>query len=144
MSVLSDQQKLELNRQRLTAVRGAWKVEQTLARQNRGTRRWSVGQRAELLATGRVKGYEGHHMKSVKMYPQYAGNPQNIQLLTESEHLRAHNGNYHNPSNGYYNAQTKKMESFQQKELRPVPVMTLNMRYTESKRINRRHEIKRA
>lgn len=140
--MLSDQQKRERNRQRLFAVRGAWRTEQTLARQNRGTRRWSAGQREELLATGRVKGYEGHHMKSVKAYPQYAGNPKNIQLLTESEHLRAHNGNYKNQSNGYYNVRTRKMENFKQKELRPAPILPLKQGHSESRRIDRRHAMK--
>lgn len=30
---------------------------------------------------GKVKGYEGQHMKSAKAYPDYAGDSDNIQFL---------------------------------------------------------------
>ena len=44
------------------------------------SREWSESEIAELLATGKVKGYQGHHMKSVKGYPEFAGDPHNIQF----------------------------------------------------------------
>ncbi len=46
-------------------------------------------------------------MKSAEAYPDYAGDPDNIQFLIGrnmdvNEHLDAHNGNYQNLTNGYY------------------------------------------
>jgi hypothetical protein len=43
-------------------------------------RKWSVNELQELQNTGRVKGYHGHHMYSVKGYPERAGDPWNIQF----------------------------------------------------------------
>ena len=46
-------------------------------------------------------------MKSAEMYPEYQGDPGNIQFLTRAEHLEAHNGNWRNPTNWYFNPVTK-------------------------------------
>lgn len=51
------------------------------------------------MTTGKVKGYEGQHMKSAEAYPDKAGDPNNIQFLKGrnmdvNEHLDAHGGNY--------------------------------------------------
>ena len=88
---------------RSSAVRKAWKneVEQVM-RTGKGTRDWTTDQIDELLTTGKVKGYVGHHMKSVKGYPELAGDPTNIQFLTRQEHLLAHGGNWHNVTHGRY------------------------------------------
>ena len=56
----------------------------------------------ELLDTGKVKGFVGHHMKSVKGYPSLAGDPNNIQFLTRAEHLLAHGGNWRNITHGRF------------------------------------------
>ena len=56
----------------------------------------------EYLATGKVKGYQGHHMYSVKGYPSLAGNRYNIQFLTRQEHLQAHFGNFRNITRGRF------------------------------------------
>ena len=37
-------------------------------------------EKLELLQTGKVKGYEGQHMKSANEYPDFAGEPDNIQF----------------------------------------------------------------
>lgn len=50
----------------------------------------------------KVKGYVGHHMKSVKRYQNLAGDPDNIQFLTPKQHLLAHCGNWRNITNGRY------------------------------------------
>lgn len=89
---------------RSSAVKKAWKNE-LLDVQNGGSgisRVWSPEEQFELLATGKVKGYQGHHMKSVKGYPELAGDPNNIQFLTKAEHLAAHGGNWRNITHGRY------------------------------------------
>lgn len=92
---VSDSGVLVHNSCRSEAVRKAWKNEQALVRETgAGTRPWTEAQMKELLDTGKVKGFVGHHMKSVKGYPSLAGNPQNIQFLTPANHLRAHQGNW--------------------------------------------------
>lgn len=89
---------------RQSAVRKAWKEEQRLAIEGlRTSRRWLPKQLKELKETGHVKGFVGHHMKSAKEYPKLAGDPKNIQFLDEAEHLKAHNGDFHNPTHGRYN-----------------------------------------
>ena len=66
-------------------------------------------------------------MKSVSLYPEYAGEPCNIQFLTEEEHLYgAHQGNYHNLTNGYYDPYNKVMTEFEGEELPNVPEMDLS------------------
>jgi hypothetical protein len=66
---------------------------------------------------GRVKGYEGQHMKSATEYPDLAGSPANIQFLKGrnmdvNEHFDDHRGNYHNPTNGYYTLKNDSMTDF--------------------------------
>ena len=97
-------EKKALASKRASAVRQAWKNEYNNVRSG-GTgisREWSSAEMNELLTTGRVKGYQGHHMKSVKGYPELAGDPTNIQFLTRSEHLAAHGGNWRNITHGRY------------------------------------------
>ena len=85
------------------AVKKAWKNEQELVKTTgQGTRNWTPAQMKELLNTGKVKGFVGHHMKSVKGFPNLAGDPNNIQFLTRAEHLLAHGGNWQNITYGRY------------------------------------------
>lgn len=77
---MSREEKLQLNRDRQKAVRNAWNREKELVGKGKGTVDWSAEQQKELMETGRVKGYEGQHMKSVNEYPEYAGSADNIQL----------------------------------------------------------------
>ena len=90
--------------ERASAVRKAWKLEyEDVVNGGSGiSRTWSKSEINELLTTGKVKGYQGHHMKSVKGYPELAGDPHNIQFLTRSEHLRAHGGNFRNITHGFF------------------------------------------
>ena len=90
---------------RREAVRQAWKEEyETVKATGQGkTRIWSSDELDELLSTGRVKGYEGHHMYSVSAYPELAGDPNNIQFLTRQEHFAAHGFNWRNITNGWFN-----------------------------------------
>ena len=90
---------------RSEAVRKAWKLEADNVRNggNGITRTWTDAQKTELLNTGKVKGFVGHHMKSVKGYASLAGDPNNIQFLTRFEHLQAHLGNWRNITHGFFN-----------------------------------------
>lgn len=106
----SEYTKNQLNYRRSLGISRAWERERELVREGRGTRQWSVKEQKELLKTGRVKGYHGHHMKSVAKHPEHADNPKNVQFLDShkgnNEHLKAHHGDYRNESNGRYNVQT--------------------------------------
>ena len=55
--------------------------------------------------------YEGHHMLNVNEHPEYAGDWRNIQALSRSndEHIKAHQGDFSNNTNWYYNANTGKI-----------------------------------
>lgn len=132
-SNLSNEQKKQLSYQRQSAVRNAWKVEKGRVSEGFGTRNWTPSQQKEILERGAVKGYDGHHMKSVSKYPEYAGDPKNIQFLTETEHFEgAHQGSYHNLTNGYYDPETQTMNEFEGDELREVPVNELSEKYSHS------------
>lgn len=114
---MTREEKLQLNRDRQKAVRDAWSREKELVKEGRGTVAWTEEQQKEILDTGRVKGYEGQHMKSVSEYPEYAASADNIQLLTHEDHLAAHNygeekHGYRSPTNGYYDTSDKTMHSF--------------------------------
>ena len=97
-------EKKALASKRASAVRQAWKNEyNNVMEGGQGiSRKWTDSEIEQLLSTGKVKGYQGHHMKSVKGYPELAGDPTNIQFLTRSEHLAAHGGNWRNITHGRY------------------------------------------
>ncbi|HCB15036.1 MAG TPA: hypothetical protein DEP36_15930 [Gammaproteobacteria bacterium] len=68
---------------RRSAVRKAWAQEHKLVTMtSRGTRKWTPAEKQQLLKTGKVKGYEGHHINSVKTHPHLAGKPNNVMFLT--------------------------------------------------------------
>lgn len=84
-------------------MRKAWQNEVSLVQNTgRGTRNWKAMEIDELLTTGKVKGYNGYHMKSVNRYPELAGDQRNIQFLTRQEHFAAHGGNWRNITHGRY------------------------------------------
>ena len=121
----SNEDKKRLSYERQNAVRKAWKEERARVVNGQGTRKWSKEEQQQLMERGSVKGYEGHHMKSVSLYPQYAVDSHNIQFLSEEEHLQgAHGGNYHHLTNGYYDPETQSMNEFGD-ELGHVPVYDL-------------------
>lgn len=121
-----NEEKKRLANERQNAVRKAWKQERERVQEGKGTRKWTLEQQKEILDRGSVRGYEGHHMKSVSLYPEYAGEPKNIQFLTEDEHLYgAHKGNYHNLTNGYYDADNQTMVEFNGNEIRDIPEVDL-------------------
>lgn len=123
---LSNEEKKRISYQRQNAVRQAWKEEKNRVLEGYGTRKWTLNEQKELLERGAISGYTGHHMKSVSLYPEYAGNPKNIQFLSAEEHMYgAHEGSYHNLTNGYYNPETKTMNKFGD-ELEEIPVYELS------------------
>lgn len=86
---------------RARGVDRAWSAErQMVAETGTGTRRWTRAQKAELITTGRIKGYEGHHIFSVDRYPELAADPANVLFATRAEHLKMHNNNFRNPTTG--------------------------------------------
>ena len=85
-------------------VKKAWEQEKQRALNGEKlSRDWTPDEIAELKSTGKVKGYEGHHMKSVSKYPELASDPNNIQFLTRQEHFKAHDYNWRNATHGRYN-----------------------------------------
>lgn len=64
-------------------------------------------------------------MKSAAEYPEYQGDPDNIQFLTREEHLEAHKGSWQNPTNWYYNPETKEFVDFG--ENKPIPCAAINL-----------------
>lgn len=87
---------------RQRGVSEAWKAEVELVRKTGiGTHLWNADQRSELLLTGRVKGFEGHHINSATRYPALAGNGNNIKFVKgRIAHLQEHHGSFRNPTAG--------------------------------------------
>ncbi|MEQ1763638.1 MAG: RHS repeat-associated core domain-containing protein [Pyrinomonadaceae bacterium] len=79
----------------------AWKQEAELVRQTgEGTRPWTAEQKQQLLETGRVKGFQGHHINSVNGHPEQARDPSNVEFKTRPEHFDAHDNNWRNVTEG--------------------------------------------
>lgn len=87
---------------RRSAVREAWRMEkEIISNGGEGRRAWTEAEKKELLETGRVRGYEGHHINSVADNPDLAGNPNNIDFVQgRAEHLDRHGGDFRNPTSG--------------------------------------------
>jgi hypothetical protein len=84
---------------RWQAVQEAWAIERDLvATTGQGTRRWTPAEKQELVQTGRVEGYIGHHINSVKAFPELEPDPNNIAFV--DDHLAQHAGNWRNPTTG--------------------------------------------
>lgn len=119
-------------KERNKAIRLAWEREQKLVAEGKGTRDWSEDQQKDILDPDKGKAYdengrafEGQHMKSAAEYPEYQGDPDNIQFLTRDEHLAAHKGSWQNPTNWYYNPETKEFVDFG--ENKPNPCAAINL-----------------
>ena len=112
------------------AILAAWNKEQELVQKGKGTREWTPQQQQDILEKGKAyddngKSFEGQHMKSAEMYPEYQGEPGNIQFLTRAEHLEAHDGNWQNPTNWYYNPVTKEKFDFGDGPVIPCEIIQL-------------------
>jgi RHS repeat-associated protein len=84
------------------AVREAWRQEAELVRTTgQGTRDWTPDELRELRDTGKVSGYEGHHINNVNDHPQLARDPDNIKFVKgRGAHLAEHGGNFKNKTSG--------------------------------------------
>ena len=85
---------------RREGVRKAWAQEKEAVINGTSKYNWTAEQQRELLRTGRIRGYQGHHIKSVKGYPSLAADPNNIYFCTAKEHLWQHYGNWRNVTHG--------------------------------------------
>lgn len=92
---------------RQKAVERAWAEEKDLLETTgQGSRDWTPKQAKELLETGKVEGFEGHHSTNVanpKHGEALKGDPRNIRFLSEQEHLQSkqgHRGNFKNNTEG--------------------------------------------
>lgn len=104
--------------QRNDAVDKAWEQERKLVMQGRGTRDWTVSQQEELIRTGRVSGFEGHHMLDASSNPSVANQPDNIQFLTYEEHIDgAHGRNTLIPTSGRYDPHTGETDSINNRQI---------------------------
>ncbi len=120
-------------KERNKAIRKAWEKEQQLVQEGKGTRDWTKEQQQDILNPDKGKAYddkgrafEGQHMKSAAEYPEYQGNPDNIQFLTRDEHLEAHKGSWQNPTNWYYNPITKEFTYFGDGEIISCKIIELS------------------
>lgn len=112
------------------AILVAWNKEQELVREGEGTRDWTPEQQQDILDKGKAydengRAFEGQHMKSAEKYPEYQGDPENIQFLTRAEHLEAHDGNWQNPTNWYFNPVTKEKLDFGDGSVIPCVIIQL-------------------
>lgn len=119
-------------KERNKAIRLAWEREQQLVQEGKGTRDWTEEQQKDILDQDKGKAYddngrafEGQHMKSAAEYPEYQGDPENIQFLTREEHLEAHKGSWQNPTNWYYNPETKEFIDFGKNKYVPCKAISL-------------------
>jgi hypothetical protein len=99
------------------AILTAWNKEKELVQEVKGTREWTSQQQKDILDKGKAYdengiAFQGQHMKSVEKYPEYQGDPGNIQFLTRAEHLEAHDGDWRNPTNWHFNPVTKEKTDF--------------------------------
>ena len=113
------------------AIRQAWSRERDLVLEGKGTRDWTPEEQYDIIRYGKAydengKAFEGHHMKSAEMHPEYQGDPDNIQFLTRQEHYDAHGGNFQNETNGYYDPETGITTELGEDEVVPAPVNELS------------------
>ncbi|MBL8812711.1 MAG: hypothetical protein JNM43_21275 [Planctomycetaceae bacterium] len=92
--------RLANDRNRRLGVSLAWKAESLLLQQGTPSRPWTATEQLELLSTGKVSGYHGHHINSVSRFPHLAADPRNIKFLSPTDHLAAHFGSWRNPTSG--------------------------------------------
>ena len=130
---MSEKEYSNINTARRAAVSKAWANERSLVMEGKGTRDWSRSQQAEIVATGKCKGYFGHHKCSVSKNPKEAGNKDNIQFLNSKEHFDAHNGNYKNDPHGRYDPESKKVTEYKD-NIKLEPVVDLSQKMAESRK----------
>ena len=121
------------------AIQNAWQKEKELVLRGQGTRDWTPEQQKSIIEIGKAydengRAFEGHHMKSAEKYSQYQGDADNIQFLTREEHKDAHNGDFKNPTNGYYNPDTKQTKIFGDNNYKPCKIIRLSSPIPKNKK----------
>lgn len=119
------------------AVAKAWELERNRVLSGFGTRDWTLEQQKDIVEKGKAydehgNAFQGHHMKSVEIYPQFQGDPINIQFLSPEEHLNAHGGDWRNKTNGYYDFAAGRIIPFKDEFSYGAPVIQLSNRYVAS------------
>lgn len=112
------------------AVREKWEKERELILEGKGTRQWTQKQQKDILEKGKAydekgRAFEGQHMQSVDKYPEYQGDSDNIQLLSRDEHFEAHDYNWQNPTNWYFDPVNKTKKNFGNGKYIPCEVIQL-------------------
>lgn len=98
-SVLVHNECTTLKAARQKGVDKAWENEVKAVQEGKSKYNWTETELDELLTNGKVKGYEGCHIRDVSLNPELADKPENIILLKHEVHFRiVHNGNWNNPS----------------------------------------------
>ena len=113
------------------AIRIAWEKEQQRVLEGKGTRDWTPEQQQSIIDKGKAydeegRAFEGQHMKSAEKYPECQGDYNNIQFLTREEHLAAHDGDWRNPTNWYYDPITGQKTDFGDGPVIPCVVIDLS------------------
>lgn len=113
------------------AIALAWQNEQDRVRKGQGTRDWTKEQQKDILELGKAydedgRAFEGQHMRSAEKHPEVQGDPDNIQFLTRQEHFEAHDFNWQNPTNWYYDPVKKVKIDFGEGPIIPCQVITLS------------------
>ena len=83
----------------------AWEYEKAdILMGGTGSENFTPEQRAEILERGRVRGFEGHHIKNVANNKVHQANPDNIKFYgSREDHVEiGHNGDVNNPSDGEF------------------------------------------
>lgn len=86
------------------AVEDAWKLERKAVLTNTSRYKWTLKQKIELITKGKIKGMEGHHIRTVKELSDTAdrlliADPNDIVFLSKQQHLLMHNNNFNNVTN---------------------------------------------
>jgi hypothetical protein len=95
--------KIPLDGTRTTGVQRASALEVKLVRlTGKGTMNWTPEEIALIKKTGKLpKGIIGHHINNAAEYPEWAGDPRNIQFVRgQSENLKKHGGAFQNRTQG--------------------------------------------
>ena len=83
------------------AVKDAWKIERKAVLTNTSRYKWTIKQKLELITTGKIKGMEGHHIRTVKELADtserlFIADPNDIVFLSKQQHLLMHSNNFNN------------------------------------------------
>lgn len=92
---------------RRVGVKQMWDYEKAIVQMGGDTSGFTLEQQQELLETGKIRNFEGHHINSVSVDPSLQANPDNLRALEEHrngggpcEHFKAHNYDWRKPTKG--------------------------------------------